>query len=138
MAARWALGLLACAWTGGAMLLPLDCDADLRISYDQITYYNSVVNCGNLFLKSDIAIEPTVRFPRANPNKTYTLLYISTESDTNPPRSWPDVVSDGLVHLHWIVGDVTPGMLLGEGNVSAATKIHGDDWPRHGPSPTQP
>ena len=89
-------------------------------------------------MKADIATEAAVNYARANASKTYTMLYVSSESHTDPARSWPDNLADGLVHIHWAVGDITAETLTGEGDVTKATPLHADDWPRHGPSPTQP
>lgn len=111
-------------------------DAQLVVTYPALRYYKPTVECGNLFIKSDIATQPLVRFGAAKPGKTYTLLYFSTESEAT--SSWPDMKVEGDVHNHWIVGNVMPAMLLGNGNLSQADELWGNQWPHHGPSPTQP
>ena len=134
----WCLLLLAAA---SATVPDLACttgDSALVVEY-AIPYYKGSVDCGNLFVKADIATRPLVRFAGARADKTYTLLYFSTESHAT--LSWPDnvPVAEGDVHNHWVVANITAAVLLGDGNLTlGGDELWGDDWPRHGPSPSQP
>lgn len=128
-----AASLLALAASASAKL-DVNCSSDLVISYD-IPYYNSVVDCGNLFIKADVAIAPTVKYAPANPKEMYTLVYISSCSHCT--KSYPDNPEEGLVHLHYVAADIPAETLLGSGDVASAAQWITDDWPRHGPGPTQ-
>ena len=75
-------------------------------------YYNGAVNCGNLFLQTDIPTAPIVRWKRSNLGKFYTLMML--DLDGNAKGSWPDAVVPGrnAPVRHWIVGNI-PGHVLG-------------------------
>jgi phosphatidylethanolamine-binding protein (PEBP) family uncharacterized protein len=74
-------------------------------------HYSGVVNCGNLFLQTDIPTAPVVRWKRAKPGKLYTLVMLDFDGNAN--GSWPDQVPVGQNSpvRHWIVGNI-PGDLL--------------------------
>jgi hypothetical protein len=73
--------------------------------------YNGAVNCGNLFMQSDIPTAPVVRWQRARAGKFYTLIMV--DFDGNAHGSWPDQVAPGenAPVRHWIVGNI-PGDVL--------------------------
>jgi Phosphatidylethanolamine-binding protein len=74
-------------------------------------HYSGVVNCGNLFLQSDIPAAPLVRWKQARSGRLYTLMMLDFDGNAN--GSWPDQVPVGENSpvRHWIVGNV-PGDLL--------------------------
>jgi hypothetical protein len=84
-------------------------------------YYNGAVNCGNLFLQTDIPTAPVVRWRRSNPGKFYTLMML--DLDGNAKGSWPDAVVPGrnAPVRHWIVGNIPGDVLAGTGYVEAAS-----------------
>ena len=84
-------------------------------------YYNGAVNCGSLFLQTDIPTAPVVRWRRANPGKFYTLMML--DLDGNAKGSWPDAVVPGrnAPVRHWIVGNVPGEVLAGTGYVETAS-----------------
>jgi len=77
--------------------------------------YNGAVNCGNLFLQTDIPTAPVVRWKRANPRKLYTLMMLDFDGNAN--GSWPDPVPPGENSpvRHWIVGNLPGDLLRGTG-----------------------
>jgi hypothetical protein len=76
-------------------------DAWLTVDYP-IAYYKGAVQCGNLFVKADIATRPLVHYYKARADRFYTLLYFSTESGGTV--SWPDEPTEGTAHTHWVRG----------------------------------
>jgi phosphatidylethanolamine-binding protein (PEBP) family uncharacterized protein len=89
-------------------------------------HYNGAVNCGNLFLQTDIATAPKVRWKGAKGGKLYTLVMI--DLDGNATGSWPDAVPPGENSpvRHWMAGNISGELLRGKGYVEgesdAATK----------------
>jgi phosphatidylethanolamine-binding protein (PEBP) family uncharacterized protein len=77
--------------------------------------YSGVVNCGNLFLQTDIPTAPVVRWKQAMPAKRYTLMML--DFDCNANGSWPDpvAVGDNSPVRHWIVGNIPGDLLRGAG-----------------------
>jgi phosphatidylethanolamine-binding protein (PEBP) family uncharacterized protein len=73
--------------------------------------YRGIVNCGNLFLQTDIPTAPVVRWKQAKPGKLYALMMLDFDGNAN--GSWPDPVPVGENSpvRHWIVGNI-PGDLL--------------------------
>ena len=104
------LAALAALVLGVEGALDVNCSAALDIRYD-IPYYASKVDCGNLFIKSDVATVPTVTFAPASPAKAYTLVYISTCSHCD--KSFPDNSEEGLVHIHYVAAN--DGRIANEG-----------------------
>ena len=134
---RLGLGLVVVVAAAGPARAALDvnCSSELVIDYG-IPYYSGAVDCGNLFVKADIATVPTVRYgPASGGGKTYTLVYVSTCSHCD--RSFPDNSEAGLVHVHYVAANVAAATLAGDGDVSKADQYWTNDFPRHGPSPTQ-
>lgn len=87
----------------------------LRVEFDIVgRHYSGKVNCGNLFLQTDIPNAPLVTFQSAKSDKLYTLMMI--DADGNAYGSWPDPVSPGKNSplRHWIVGNI-PGEILRNG-----------------------
>jgi phosphatidylethanolamine-binding protein (PEBP) family uncharacterized protein len=87
-------------------------------------HYSGAVNCGNLFLQSDIPAAPLVRWKGASAGKLYTLMMLDFDGNAN--GSWPDPVASGknAPVRHWIVGNIPGDVLRGSGYVeseSAAT-----------------
>lgn len=84
-------------------------------------YYNGAVNCGNLFLQTDIPTAPVVRWRRSNPGKFYTLMML--DLDGNAKGSWPDAIVPGrnAPVRHWIVGNISGDVLAGTGYVETAS-----------------
>jgi hypothetical protein len=80
-------------------------------------HYSGVVNCGNLFLQSDIHAAPVVRWKGAEAAKFYTLMML--DFDGNATGSWPDPVPPGknAPVRHWIVGNIPGSLLRGAGYV---------------------
>jgi phosphatidylethanolamine-binding protein (PEBP) family uncharacterized protein len=78
-------------------------------------YYSGAVNCGNLFLQSDIPAAPLVRWKSANARKLYTLMMLDFDGNAN--GSWPDPVSSGqnAPVRHWIVGNISGDVLRSSG-----------------------
>jgi hypothetical protein len=78
-------------------------------------YYSGSVNCGNLFLQSDIPAAPLVRWKSANAGKLYTLMMLDFDGNAN--GSWPDPVSSGqnAPVRHWIVGNISGDVLRRRG-----------------------
>jgi phosphatidylethanolamine-binding protein (PEBP) family uncharacterized protein len=84
----------------------------LEVTYEIVgDRYNGKVNCGNLFLQSDIPTAAVVRWKEADPTKLYTLMMLDFDGNAN--GSWPDPVPSGnnAPVRHWIVGNI-PGALL--------------------------
>jgi hypothetical protein len=67
-------------------------------------HYNGAVNCGNLFLQTDIPTPPLVRWKQAKAGRLYTLMMLDFDGNAN--GSWPDQVPMGENSpvRHWIVG----------------------------------
>ena len=128
------LTALAALVLGTEGALDVNCSAALDIRYD-IPYYASKVDCGNLFIKSDVATVPTVTFAPASPAKAYTLVYISTCSHCD--KSFPDNSEEGLVHVHYVAANIDAATLSGSGDVANADQYWAGDFPRHGPGPSQ-
>jgi hypothetical protein len=88
-----------------------------------VTYrhYNGAVNCGNLFLQSDMPTAPVVRWKGADPTKLYTLMMLDFDGNAN--GSWPDPVAPGenATVRHWIVGNISGDLLRGDGYVESAS-----------------
>lgn len=84
-------------------------------------HYNGAVNCGNLFLQSDIPTAPVVRWKGADPTKLYTLMMLDFDGNAN--GSWPDPVAPGenATVRHWIVGNISGDLLRGDGYVESAS-----------------
>jgi phosphatidylethanolamine-binding protein (PEBP) family uncharacterized protein len=78
-------------------------------------HYSGAVNCGNLFLQSDIPVAPLVRWKSANARKLYTLMMLDFDGNAN--GSWPDLVSSGqnAPVRHWIVGNISGEVLRRSG-----------------------
>jgi hypothetical protein len=74
-------------------------------------HYSGAVNCGNLFLQTDIPTAPLVRWKQAKAGRLYTLMMLDFDGNAN--GSWPDQVPVGENSpvRHWIVGNL-PGQLL--------------------------
>jgi phosphatidylethanolamine-binding protein (PEBP) family uncharacterized protein len=83
-------------------------------------HYSGVVTGGNLFLQSDIAEAPVVRWKDAAAGKFYTLLMLDFDGNAN--GSWPDPVASGENSpvRHWIVGNIPGESLRGAGYVESA------------------
>ena len=83
--------------------------------------YNGAVNCGNLFVQSDIPTAPVVRWNRARVGKFYTLIMV--DFDGNAHGSWPDQVAPGenAPVRHWIVGNIPGDVLRRTGYREAGT-----------------
>jgi len=107
----------------------------LTVEYPTIHYYSSQITCGSLVMKQDIAVEPKLRFHAATDGKFYTLMYTSVDSHID--RSWPDNTIEGVVHIHWMVGNLTAQMLTSSNNISADGALMTKLWPHHGPGATQ-
>jgi hypothetical protein len=78
-------------------------------------HYSGAVNCGNLFLQTDIPTAPLVRWKQARPGKLYTLLMLDFDGNAN--GSWPDPVAVGENSpvRHWIVGNLAGDLLRSAG-----------------------
>ena len=74
-------------------------------------HYSGMVQCGNLFLETDIQNAPVVKWKQAETGKFYTLMMLDFDGNAN--GFWPDPVPSGkkVPVRHWIVGNV-PGELL--------------------------
>jgi len=77
--------------------------------------YSGAVNCGNLFLQTDIPTAPLVRWERAKAGSLYTLLMLDFDGNAN--GSWPDPVPVGANSpvRHWIVGNLAGDLLRSTG-----------------------
>lgn len=87
-------------------------DPPLEVTFPvEGSHYSGTVNCGSLFLQSDIPTAPTVRWKHADPAKLYTLMMLDFDGNAN--GSWPDPVPPGKNSpvRHWISGNI-PGALL--------------------------
>jgi phosphatidylethanolamine-binding protein (PEBP) family uncharacterized protein len=86
-------------------------------------HYNGAVNCGNLFLQSEIPTAPVVRWKGADPTKLYTLMMLDFDGNAN--GSWPDPVAPGenATVRHWIVGNIPGGLLSGKGYVESGSDV---------------
>jgi hypothetical protein len=127
--------IVFCVWFGtphlaSARELDYSCSATpLEVTFPgKDRHYSGVVNCGNLFLQSDIPDAPVVRWKRADASKLYTLIMLDFDGNAN--GSWPDPVSSGENSpvRHWIVGNIPGDLLSGSGYVesqrgSEASKI---------------
>ncbi|MGB0058864.1 YbhB/YbcL family Raf kinase inhibitor-like protein [Candidatus Binatus sp.] len=84
-------------------------------------HYSGAVNCGNLFLQSDIPTAPVVRWKDADQAKLYTLMVLDFDGNAN--GSWPDPVAPGenATVRHWIVGNIPGALLRGTGYVESAS-----------------
>jgi len=78
-------------------------------------HYSGAVNCGTLFLQSDIPTAPVVRWKGADASKFYTIMML--DFDGNADGSWPDPVPPGenSTVRHWIVGNIPGDLLNGAG-----------------------
>lgn len=78
-------------------------------------HYSGAVNCGNLFLQTDIPTAPLVRWKQAKAGRLYTLLMLDFDGNAN--GSWPDQVPVGENSpvRHWIVGNLSGDLLRGTG-----------------------
>jgi phosphatidylethanolamine-binding protein (PEBP) family uncharacterized protein len=86
-------------------------------------HYNGMLNCGNLFLQTDIPNAPLVRWKEADPTKLYTLMMLDFDGNAN--GSWPDPVPSGNnspVH-HWIVGNIPGALLRTSGYAESASDL---------------
>jgi phosphatidylethanolamine-binding protein (PEBP) family uncharacterized protein len=74
-------------------------------------HYGGAVECGNVFLQTDIPTAPVVRWKGADATKFYTLMMLDFDGNAN--GSWPDPVAPGINApvRHWIVGNI-PGVLV--------------------------
>jgi hypothetical protein len=77
--------------------------------------YSGAVNCGNLFLQTDIPTAPLVRWKQAKAGRLYTLLMLDFDGNAN--GSWPDQVPVGENSpvRHWIVGNLSGDLLRSTG-----------------------
>jgi Phosphatidylethanolamine-binding protein len=84
-------------------------------------HYSGTVNCGNLFLQSDIPDAPVVRWKGAELTKLYTLVILDFDGNAN--GSWPDPVAPGenATVRHWIVGNISGDLLRGRGYVESGS-----------------
>jgi hypothetical protein len=84
-------------------------------------HYSGAVNCGNLFLQSDIPDAPVVRWKGADATKLYTLVMLDFDGNAN--GSWPDPVAPGenATVRHWIVGNISGALLRGRGYAESAS-----------------
>jgi hypothetical protein len=93
--------------------LNYDCSAPpLEVTFAILGgHYNGAVNCGNLFLQSDIPAAPLVRWKPASARKFYTLMMLDFDGNAN--GSWPDPVPPGqnAPVRHWIVGNISGDLL---------------------------
>jgi Phosphatidylethanolamine-binding protein len=92
--------------------LDYTCEPPIEVTFaGKDLHYSGAVNCGNLFLQSDIPNAPVVRWKGADASKLYTLMML--DFDGNAYGSWPDPVAPGenAPVRHWIVGNI-PGELL--------------------------
>src|SRR5258708_31826458 len=82
-------------------------------------HYSGAVNCGNLFLQSDIPVAPVVRWKGADVTKLYTLMMMDLDGNAN--GSWTDPVPSGenSTVRHWIVGNIPGDLLRGTGYVES-------------------
>ncbi|MGD0116973.1 MAG: YbhB/YbcL family Raf kinase inhibitor-like protein [Candidatus Binatus sp.] len=82
-------------------------------------HYSGAVNCGNLFLQSDIPTAPVIRWKGADASKLYTLMMLDFDGNAN--GSWPDPVAPGenAPVRHWIVGNIPGELLRGSGYVES-------------------
>ena len=88
------------------------CEPPIEVTFaGKDLHYSGAVNCGNLFLQSDIPNAPVVRWKGADASKLYTLMMLDFDGNAN--GSWPDPVAPGenAPVRHWIVGNI-PGELL--------------------------
>jgi hypothetical protein len=78
-------------------------------------HYSGAVECGNLFLQTDIPTAPVVRWPQAKAGALYALTMI--DFDGNAHGSWPDHVppGDNAPVRHWIVANIPGDLLRGRG-----------------------
>ncbi len=84
----------------------------LQVAFDVSGgHYNGVVHGGELFLQTDIAKAPVIRYPAAAAKKLYTLIMLDFDGNAN--GSWPDQVASGENSpvRHWIIGNI-PGSVL--------------------------
>jgi phosphatidylethanolamine-binding protein (PEBP) family uncharacterized protein len=84
-------------------------------------HYSGAVNCGNLFLQSDIPTAPVVRWIGADATKLYTMMMLDFDGNAN--GSWPDPVAPGenATVRHWIVGNIPGDLLRGRGYVESGS-----------------
>jgi hypothetical protein len=97
----------------------------LSVTFDVAGHYNGAVNCGNLFLQSDIPDAPVVRWPAAKAGKLYTLMMLDFDGNAN--GSSPDPVSSGdnSPVRHWIVGNIPGSLLRQKGYIEANQETPG-------------
>lgn len=83
-------------------------------------HYSGEVNCGNLFLQSDIPNAPRVKWKEAEEGKFYTLMML--DLDGNAKGSWQDPVFPGENSpvRHWLVGNIPGDLLAGSGYQESA------------------
>lgn len=112
-AALTVCSLLATSSLISAAGLTYQCsDPPLEVTFPVAgNHYGGTVNCGSLFLQSDIPAAPVVRWKDADPTKLYTLMMLDFDGDAS--GSWPDPVPPGKNSpvRHWIAGNI-PGALL--------------------------
>jgi Phosphatidylethanolamine-binding protein len=84
-------------------------------------HYSGAVNCGNLFLQSDIPTAPVVRWKGADATRLYTLVMLDFDGNAN--GSWPDPVAPGenATVRHWIVGNIPGDLLRGRGYMESGS-----------------
>lgn len=82
-------------------------------------HYGGEVTGGNLFLQTDIADAPVVRWKKATAGKFYTLMMLDFDGNAN--GSWPDPVPSGENSpvRHWIVGNISGDILRARGYVES-------------------
>jgi hypothetical protein len=120
------LALLLCAMpglVGAAELAYAITDPPLEVAFAVAGgHYSGVVTGGNLFLQTDIATAPVVRWKKAAAGKFYTLMMLDFDGDAN--GSWPDPVPPGgnSPVRHWIVGNIPGGMLRGRGYIESSAE----------------
>jgi Phosphatidylethanolamine-binding protein len=109
--------VLATAHLAAANELNYECSVPpLEVTFAIVGgHYSGAVNCGNLFLQSDIPTAPVVRWKRAKVGKLYTLMML--DFDGNARGSWPDEVppGDNSPVRHWIVANLSGDLLRGRG-----------------------
>ena len=130
-----------CTHVGGSSHCPWDelhfsCSPSVLAVEYNISAYSGVVNCGSLFLESDIGgginVPPLVSLPAggAQADKYYTLIMVDPDADMN--GSFPIATAPGphAPVRHWVVGNILGSELMAGSPFNATTVS-----PFHGPSP---
>ena len=130
-----------CTHVGGSSRCPWDelhfsCAPSLLAVEYNISAYSGEVNCGSLFLESDIGgginVPPLVSVPAggAQSDKFYTLIMVDPDADMNGSFPYSTAPGPHAPVRHWVVGNILGSDLMAGSPFNATTVS-----PFHGPSP---